>query len=148
MTLQNAMAISSEGMTLQSDRLKVSANNIANIDTPNYVRKIPVIIENNSVSFEEVLSQMRNGVIQTGIAFSPNGATFAGVVADPTPGKRVYRPNHPDADKDGYITMSNVNPLTDIADATVAARVYEANLAVIGITKAMASRAVDIGRGQ
>jgi flagellar basal-body rod protein FlgC len=148
MTLQKSMTISSEGLTAQSDRLKTHANNIANIDTPNYVRKIPVLVENNNVSFEDILTQMRGGIIQTGISFSPNGVSMPGVIADPTPGKRVYKPGHPDADKDGYVVMSNVNPMVDIADATISARVYEANLAVLNIAKTMANRALEIGRGQ
>jgi flagellar basal-body rod protein FlgC len=148
MTLQSSMNIASQGMTAQSERLKIFANNVANIDTPNYQRKIPLLVQNNTMSFEDILNQMRNGVIHTGVSFAPNGVEMPGVVADTTPGKKIYSPNHPEADKDGYITSSNVSPLTEIADATTTARVYEANLAVMGIVKQMASRALEIGRGQ
>lgn len=148
MTLQNSMDISAGGMTAQSTRLKVFANNIANLDTPNYVRKIPILVQNNDMSFQDMLGQMRNGIVHTGIAFNPNGVTMAGVVDDPTPGKKVYNPKHPEADKDGYITAANVSPLAELADATSTSRVYEANLAVMGIVKQMANRALEIGRGQ
>jgi flagellar basal-body rod protein FlgC len=100
------------------------------------------------MSFEDMLTQMRGGIIHTGIAFNPNGVMMAGVVEDPTPGKKVYNPKHPEADKDGYITTANVSPLTELADATATSRVYEANLAVMGIVKQMANRALEIGRGQ
>ncbi len=72
---------------------------------------------------------------------------MAGVVNDPTPGKRMYEPGHPQADKDGYVTLSNVNPMSDMADATAASRLYEANLAVLSIVKSMETKALDIGRG-
>ena len=39
-----------------------------------------------------------------------------------------------------------INPIVDIADANIAQRAYEANLAVINITKSMAQRAVEIGK--
>ena len=148
MTLQSSMTIAAEGLNTHSNRLQIHANNIANTDTPNYVRKIPVLMENNSINFDDMISRMRSGVIQTGLSYGPSGVTMAGVITDPTPGKKVFRPGHPEADKDGYITLSNVNPLADLADATVSARVYEANLAVVGVVKAMANRALEIGRGQ
>jgi len=36
--------------------------------------------------------------------------------------------------------------IRDMADANIAQRAYEANLAVINITKTMAQRAVEIGK--
>lgn len=146
MTLSNSFEISSEGLSTQASRMKIHANNIANVNTPNYVRKIPVLAENYQMAFEDILSNMRNGVINTGISYGPGGVTMAGVVGDPTPGKRIYEPGHPNADKDGYVTMSNVNVMSDMADAMNTSRLYEANLAVVGIVKNMATRAMDISR--
>ena len=48
--------------------------------------------------------------------------------------------------ENGYIRASNVNAMVDIADALVAQRAYEANLAVVNISKAMAQRALEIGK--
>ena len=53
---------------------------------------------------------------------------------------------NPDADENGYIRQSNVNAMVDIADALVAQRAYEANLAVVNISKSMAQRALEIGK--
>jgi flagellar basal-body rod protein FlgC len=147
MTLSNSFEISAAGLTAQAERLKVHANNIANTNTPYYVRKIPILVENNKANFEDIIATMRQGVIQTGLSFSASGAMMSGVMADPTPGKRIYEPGHPQADKDGYITLSNVNPMTDMADALATSRLYEANLAVVGIVKNMANKALEIGRG-
>jgi flagellar basal-body rod protein FlgC len=148
MTLSGSFDISAEGLSAQSTRMKIHANNIANINTPNYVRKIPVLAENYQMSFTDIITNLRNGVINTGISYGPGGVTMAGIVADPTPGKRVYEPGHPEADKNGYVTLSNVNVMTDMADAMNTSRLYEANLAVVGIVKNMANRALEIGRGQ
>ena len=54
--------------------------------------------------------------------------------------------SHPDADENGYIRASNVNAMVDIADALVAQRAYEANLALVNISKSMAQRALEIGK--
>lgn len=147
MTLSSSLEISVEGLTAQSNRMKVHANNIANVNTPFYVRKIPVLAENYQMSFEDIIANMRKGIINAGISYGPGGAVMAGVVPDPTPGKRIYEPGHPQADKDGYVTLSNVNPMTDMADAMGTSRLYEANLAVVTIVKSMANKALEIGRG-
>lgn len=148
MTFDSTFSIATQGLDAASERLKIHANNVANLNTPNYQRKIPVVMENTHTSFESLLSQMQNGVIKTGIKNSPGGVTMVGAAHDPTPGRRVYQPGHPDADKDGYVTYSNVNVLNDMSDALMSQRLYEANLAVVNIAKTMASRAIEIGRGQ
>jgi len=147
MTLSNSFDISAAGLTTQSERIKVHANNIANTNTPYYVRKIPVIVENNQASFEDIIADMRQGVIHAGISYAASGSLMSGVLGDPTPAKKIYEPGHPQADKNGYVTLSNVNPMTDMADAMSSSRLYEANLAVIGIVKNMANKALEIGRG-
>ena len=74
------------------------------------------------------------------------GVNFDGIVEDPTPGAKLYKPGHPDADKDGYIRTSNTNAMVDYADATMAQRAYEASLGIMQIAKSMASSALEIGR--
>lgn len=147
MTLSSSFEISSQGISTQAERMKIYANNIANTNTPYYVRKIPVLAENQQTSFTDIISNMHNGVINTGVSYGPSGVTLAGVVNDPTPGRRLYEPGHPQADKNGYVTLSNVNIMADMSDAMSTSRLYEANLAVVSIVKSMANRALEIGRG-
>lgn len=147
MTLHSAFEIASSGLTSNAARVKIHANNIANLGTPNYIRKIPVLTENTYQSFDEIVATMRNGIIQTGISYGPSGVNLSGVMADRTPGKRIYQPGHPEADKDGYINSSNVNVLVEMSDALQSSKLYEANLAVAGIVKAMSNKALEIGRG-
>ena len=121
--------------------------NIANIDTPNYVRRIPVLNASEDISFHGLLNVMKNDVFGVGtLPYLQGGVNFSGVVEDPTLGHKIYKPGHPDADENGYVRASNVNAMVDIADALVAQRAYEANLAVVNITKAMAQRALEIGK--
>ena len=144
MGLMNACEIGAQGLNVHGKRVEVAAKNIANIDTPNYSRKIPIISSNQDQSFATVLSSMGMGALNG--SGSSGGVNFDGIVEDSTPGTKVYKPGHPDADKDGYIRMSNTNAFVEIADATMAQRAYEASLSVITISKAMATAALEINR--
>lgn len=146
MTLSSSFDLAAEGIEVSALRIQTHSSNVANAGTPYYVRKIPVISETSTVTFQGILSDLRKGVFQTGLTMGAGGVTFEGNAPDPTPGKRIYQPGHPQADKDGYITLSNVSIISDIADATVASKLYEANLSVLGIVKQMANRALEIGR--
>ncbi len=147
MGILDSMNIGAEALKTQGLRLDTHAKNVANVDTPNYIRKIPVLNEVNDLSFSGVMSEMQRGVFISGSStYLKGGVTFSGLVEDPTLGDKIYKPGHPDADKDGYIRASNVNPMVEMADAMLAQRAYEANLALINITKSMALKAVEIGK--
>ncbi|MFH0702801.1 MAG: flagellar basal body protein [bacterium] len=147
MGLLEAINIGSSGLMAHGQRLEIHAKNIANIDTPNYVRKIPVLMAQEDVSFHGLINRMKNNVFKTGVLpHSPGGVSLTGIIEDSNPGELVYSPGHPDADQNGYIRRSNVNPLVDMADANLATKAYEASLAVVSLTKAMAQKATEIGR--
>jgi flagellar basal-body rod protein FlgC len=145
-TLNQSIAIAHSALGAHSQRLQLHALNIANVDTPNYTRKVPILSENQDNSFEFVLGAMKGGIMQVSQLSTEGGVQLSGSVLDPTPHKKVYQPSHPDADANGYVTLSNTNVLADMADATLSSRAYEANLSVVSIVKAMAQRALEIGR--
>lgn len=148
MGVMDTMTTGVKALNVHGKRIEISAKNIANLDTPNYVRKIPVLSATDDLSFHGLMNEMKNDVFSTGsIPFIEGGVAFTGVVEDPTLGMKIYRPGHPDADANGYIRSSNVNPLVEMADAQNAQRAYEANLAVLTISRTMALKAADIGKG-
>lgn len=122
-----SMASSASGMVAQTTRLRLSAENIANADTPGYRAK--------QVRFDNVMGD--DGLART-IAANPQLSTGAL--------ERVYQPGHPMADADGYYTGSNVNLLTEIADAREAQRSYEANLRMFDQARQMASSLIGLLR--
>ena len=147
MGIMETIDMGAKALQVHGKRIDVHAKNIANLDTPNYVRKIPVLNAVDDVSFQGVMNAMKEDVFGVGtLSYLQGGVSFTGVVEDPTLGERIYKPGHPDADENGYIRQSNVNAMVDIADALVAQRAYEANLAVVNISKTMAQRAVEIGK--
>ena len=147
MSILESFNIGSNALKAHGLRLDIHAKNVANLDTPNYVRKIPVLNATDDISFHGLLNTMRQDVFGVGtLPYLEGGVTMSGVVEDPTLGEKIYRPGHPDADENGYIRSSNVNAMVDMADAIMAQRAYEANLALVNITKSMALKAIEIGR--
>lgn len=108
--LMRTMAASASGMRAQAARLRLSAENIANSDTPGYHRKV--------VSFEEIYNRTNE---TRAVATGP-------VQLDQSPVDLTFQPTHPLADDAGYVEGSNVNMLVEVADLREANRSYEANL--------------------
>ncbi len=147
MSLLNAFNIGKDAVNVHGKRIEIAATNVANVETPYYVRKIPMIYATENLSFSGVMNSMKTSMFSAGsIPFTGGSVVLGGVADDPTLGEKIYSPGHPDADKNGYIRTSNVNPLVEIADATLARRAFEANSAILTITKAMEQKALDIGR--
>ena len=147
MGIMESIDIGAKALQVHGKRIDVHAKNIANLDTPNYVRKIPVLNAVDDISFQGVMNAMKEDAFGVGtLSYLQGGVSFSGIVEDPTLGEKIYKPGHPDADENGFIRASNVNAMVDIADALVAQRAYEANLALVNISKSMAQRAVEIGK--
>ncbi|OGI01249.1 MAG: hypothetical protein A2Y25_01825 [Candidatus Melainabacteria bacterium GWF2_37_15] len=147
MSILESFNVGESGMSAHAKRLEVHAKNIANIDTPYYVRKIPTLTAQDDISFSGVLNHMKESVFHIGTIPHTSGKVyFSGVVGDSTPGELQYAPDHPEADENGFIRRSNVNPMVDMADSILTSRAYEASLAVVTIAKTMAQKAVEIGR--
>jgi flagellar basal-body rod protein FlgC len=146
----DSLRISASALGAQRLRLDVIANNIANAETTRtaeggaYKRQDVVFAAQGRSNFLPMLLAARRG--QTAQGSPVTGVRVAEVVADQTPGARVYDPSHPDADADGYVTMPNVNLVTEMTNMLSATRSYEANLTVVDAFQRMALKALDIGR--
>ena len=147
MGLFDALGISGSGLTAQRLRMDVTAENLANAQSTKdangqpYRRKEVVLQESASSGFGAALRSAQAGSSPAGA-----GVQVAGIVADPNPGRRVYDPSHPDADRQGYVTMPNVNPVTEMTDLIDASRAYEANVTAMQSAKQMFSKTLDLLR--
>jgi flagellar basal-body rod protein FlgC len=148
MSLESIFKISGSAMKAQMLRLEVHSSNIANINatrTPEggpYRRK-EVVFETKSINenFEDALSAASQNMDDTAL-----GVRVAKVVEDPSPFKKKFDPNHPDAGPDGYVLFPNVDVVSEIVDVQEAARAYEANISVILAIKNMIAKTFEIGR--
>lgn len=128
MTELSASAISISGMRAQGQRLRHIAENIANIDTPGYRRKL--------VAFEPAREAGRaTGAVEAGRAR-----------LDRRDLPQLYDPAHPMAGPDGFYLGSNVDLIVEIADSREAGRSYEANLRVFEQSRQMNSALLDLLR--
>ncbi len=149
-----AMDASASGLTAQRLRLDLIANNIANINTTRtpqggpYRREVAVFVPRQADTFGAVLQASLAGL--PGSVARPvapgTGVAVQQIVADPSPFKRRYDPQNPDAGPDGYVLMPNVDLVTEMVDLMSATRSYEANVTVLNATKAMAEKALELGR--
>jgi len=142
-----ALDISASGLTAQRLRMDTISQNIANVNTTRtanggpYRRKIALFEER--VLPERFDGYLRAAAKGDNIGF---GVRVARVFGDSAPFKLVYDPGHPDADADGYVSLPNVDVVTEMVNMISASRSYEANVTSINTTKAIATKALEIGR--
>ncbi|WJH30049.1 MULTISPECIES: flagellar basal body rod protein FlgC [Paenibacillus] len=149
MNISNSFDISSSALTAQRLRMDVISSNIANAETTRasvsngeavpYKRKM-VVLEPNKASFSSILQN------QMGNKSSGEGVRVSEIREDQSPLKPVYDPSHPDANAEGYVYMPNVDIAKEMVDMISASRSYEANVTALNSTKAMITKALEIGR--
>lgn len=135
MDLKASMKIAAAGLRVQSGRMRIIAENLANANstakTPGgepYRRKIPTFIQqfNRELGLKTV--------------------SLGRIKYDRSDFEKRFEPGHPAADAKGYIQIPNVNALIEGMDMREAQRSYEANLNVISATRRMLARTLDILR--
>ena len=125
--------MSANALAAHKLQMRLIAENIANAQTTQgpdgkpYQRKVPVF---ESLLNEEGVSSVHVKEIKT----------------DKTAGNIIYNPNHPHADKNGYVQMPNVKMSQEMVDMMMASRCYEANLKAFKISSNMAQKTLQLGK--
>lgn len=146
MGFMESLSISASGMTAERLRMDVIANNIANAETTRTAdggpyRRQQVLYSSTGNSFGDMVSSMMGD--QTA---DLHGVSVVGVVPDNTPFRQVYSPGSPDANAKGYVSMPNVDTVTEMVDMMSAQRAYEADVAATQAIKTIAQQAISIGK--
>jgi flagellar basal-body rod protein FlgC len=148
MSLFDAIDTAATGLSAERLRMDVTAENLANAQTTRgadgkaYRRKVVVLEELPPSNFGSTLDGVMKGANTKGF----KGVKVAQVTQDATPNRLVYDPGHPDADARGYVSMPNVQPVTEMVDLITASRGYEANVTVMQTSKQMFSKTLEILR--
>src|ERR1700761_3863215 len=128
-----SMGIATSGLRAQAGRMRVISENIANADSTAptsggdpYRRRIPTFTS----QLDRALDARTVGLGKV----APDSSDF----------RTKYEPSNPAADASGYVKYPNVNPMVEMTDMREAQRSYEANLNVIGATRRMIQRTLDI----
>lgn len=130
--LRSSIDISASGMKVQQDRLRVIAENIANIGvtskTPGgspYRRKIVIMgKDKHSKNIGKVAINK----------YSKDRSQFI----------KIYDPSHPSSDLEGYLKYPNIKLNIENADSKDAARSYEANLNMVDLSKTIFNKTLEI----
>lgn len=140
-TLSGALGASASALDAQRARMEVAVSNMANaestrgVDGQPYRRREVVLGAAPVDSFDAALGRA-----------DAVGVAVADIVEDQTPFRRRYEPSHPDADKEGFVAMPNVDVPEEMVDMLGAARAYQANLTAIGLIRDTIQRALDLGK--
>ena len=133
MDFSKSMAVAASGMRAQTERMKTISENIANANSTSpikgaepYRRKIATIKPDFDREIDATLVQAGKPI--------PDKSDF----------RSQYDPGNPNADKQGYVKLPNVDSLVEIMDMREAQRSYEADLSVMESTKQMLVKTVDL----
>lgn len=146
MSFFGSMNTSATGMTAQRLRMDTISQNIANVETTRTASGQPY--RRKTVIFQEMEDQNKfKNVFNKYINDYKNGGVkVTQIVEDQSPLTKVYNPSHPDADAEGYVSMPNVNIVAEMTNLISANRSYEANVTAFNASKAMITKALEIGR--
>lgn len=161
MSLMDILSISSQGMTAQRERLEAASANLANASTTRTAeggpyRRRDVIFQATNIgeqpdSFSTVFNNISSSAGFQNIAYQPTLALsqpapptgLQGVesklfIGPAATGNRIYQPNHPDADSQGYVNMPDVDPVEEMTNIVSATRAFEANGTIFNTAKELA----------
>ncbi|WP_407315830.1 flagellar basal body rod protein FlgC [Pseudomonas sp. nanlin1] len=145
MSLASVFNIAGSGMSAQTTRLNTVASNIANAETVSssldqtYRARHPV--------FATVFQQAggSDSLFQDQSA-AGRGVQVTGVVEDQSNLEARYEPNHPAANKDGYVYYPNVNVVEEMADMISASRSFQTNAELMNTAKTMMQKVLTLGQ--
>ncbi len=133
MDFLKSIAVAASGLRAQAGRMRVISENIANADST---------ATNPGVDpFRRKVATFRSDLDR---ALDIRTVALGPTRPDPSAFRLKYEPGHPSADANGNVKYPNVNPLIEMTDMREAQRSYEANINVIGATRRMIQRTLDI----
>jgi flagellar basal-body rod protein FlgC len=132
-------AISAAGMAAQKARIEAAALNLANMHTSiapgtEGYRPLKAVVRGAGLPFSHALDGTRAGLPRAELVMQTGTAP-----------RSIYEPGHPHADTSGMVAYPAVDTTQEMMTVMTALRGYEANLAVLQMTKALAVKALEIG---
>jgi flagellar basal-body rod protein FlgC len=134
MSLLGTFDIGTTGLVAQSVRLNLIASNVANAET--------------AVSADGQPYRARHVVFQSYMkpASVGTGVKVARIVESDAAPRMEYRPGHPLANEQGYVTMPNVNPAEQMVDMVSASRAYQLNVELMNTSRQLMLKTLDLGK--
>lgn len=130
--LFNPIDISTSGLRAYNKQMEVIGSNLANIQTTD---------AGNGQPYRRLVAEFK-----TKEEDSLAGVELSDIVQDQSAFQRVLMPGHPQADKDGYVLMPNINWPTEMVNLNLASRAYQANAAVLRRYQRMVESSLELLR--
>ncbi len=138
MGLYNVFNVAGSSMSAQSVRLNTVASNLANADA---------VATNEADAYrsrQPVFAAVMEALGNNNTSSVP--VRVAAVVESQAPARQEYQPDHPLANKEGYIYKSNVNSIEEMANMMSASRSYQDNVEVFNTSKQLLLKTLSLGR--
>jgi len=135
MSMFTIFSVSGSAISAQAQRLNAVASNLANADA---------VAGPDGQAF-----RARQVVFQTvpmGNNPASAGVRVQNIIESDAPNRRVFNPQHPSADGEGYVTHSNVNPVEEMVNMISASRSYQNNVEVLNTTRTLLQRTLQMGQ--
>lgn len=151
--------ITASALSANRLRLDTIAGNLANVNTTRNTEGLPEAYRRKNVIFAPLLEEAQNAgqsgggsfgigpsgrpTINAGTSYFSQPSAQVGVQVleissdTETPTRKVYEPDHPDADADGFVEYPNINTVTEMVDMIAASRAYEASITAFQTSKTM-----------
>ena len=139
MSLFNVFNISGSAMNAETIRLKTTASNLANAESVNgdaskvYRARHPVFaaMMDSDAGLED--------------QDASTGVRVLGVMESTTPPLKTYQPDHPLADKDGFVYTSNVNSIEEMTNMISANRSFSTNVLAVNTARDLLLKVISMG---
>lgn len=136
MSLFRVFEVSGSALTAQSVRLNLVASNLANVETA--ARTPEEAYKARHPVFEAVLKDQLDKQKSLGV-------TVSDIITSDAPARRVYEPEHPMANEEGYIFMPNVNSVEEMTNMMSASRSFQMNVQVMDSVKELLAKTLRLG---
>lgn len=122
--------ISISGIKAQGRQMELISSNVANARTTDDGKGVPYRRLEAALKYDDEIGGVEIDKIET----------------DMSDFLRIYDPGNPQADKDGYIAMPNVNLPQEMINLNIATRVYQVNVAVLKRYQRMVDNTLELLR--
>lgn len=146
MSFMTALEIAASGLSATRERLNLTASNLANAKTTRTAEGGPYRRRDVVQSAATVGGGNFADALKGRVDSALRGVAVTDVVEDSRPPRTAYDPGHPDADERGIVKLPNVNMVEEMVNMIMASRAYEAGVTTMQTVKAMADRAIRIGK--
>ena len=138
MSIDNIFGIGGTALNAQLVRMNNTASNLANAGTTAATEK--EAYRGKRTVFKALMDEE---MIHAGAPYV-GGVKVDKIVDDSKPIPRVYDPNNPLADGQGFVNQANVNEVTEMVDLMAASRSYQNNVEVVNTARELMMRTIDM----